>query len=428
MFFRDALATLGFFCNKGWFVFRNDNQINVLLRQGKCGYRVSSFGLVGMDKKPGNILLVSNYSSDTAYAWWLMEFFWVSIAEEFVKSGRKVYLAYPKITSLSEVVVASPIECVEMVMPWRNGNERLVASKLIRDRNISLIYFTDQPYFNLKYLYMRRYGVTRIIVHDHTPGDRPPVVGLKGLVKSVRNALPWVSADRVFCVSDYMRKRNIENSRIPSRKCVVIQNGIFPIDCSKRKTSGLRVALELRSESLLVITTGRAHPYKRFDFIIECASELRKMSVDLDVVFLLVGDGPALVDLQMLITKLDLVDTVLLLGYRNDVRDLLCMSDVALHAALGEGFSLSIVEYMSAGLPVLVPDITSVCQAIMHEKTGLIYTSGDASEVASYIIGLSADKDRRRKLGDAAKAEADACFSIDGSREGLLDAIREILH
>ena len=30
-----------------------------------------------------NILLVGNWSSDTGYAWWLMETFWVAIARKF---------------------------------------------------------------------------------------------------------------------------------------------------------------------------------------------------------------------------------------------------------------------------------------------------------------------------------------------------------
>ena len=61
--------------------------------------------------------MVSNYPSDTAYAWWLMEHFWGTLAGRFSQLGRKAYLAYPKITTLSEAIAAAPIEPVELCVP-----------------------------------------------------------------------------------------------------------------------------------------------------------------------------------------------------------------------------------------------------------------------------------------------------------------------
>ena len=329
------------------------------------------------NNKAGNLLLVSNYPSDTAYAWWLMEHFWTSIAEHFTKLGCNVYLAYPEVTTVSEKITAAPINVIELTLPWKNADQKSDARRFIQENSISLIYFTDQPYFNFQYALMRYYGVQHIINHDHTPGDRPPIVGLKGTLKKLKNTLPWLTTDAVLCVSEHMRERNITNIRIPAHKCHVVQNGIQPINCEPKNNSTLKKELGISDKDLLIITTGRADPYKRFDFIINTASELIQQSPECNVTFLLVGDGPAMSDLKQQIRNLKLENIVRLAGYRNDVRDILCMSDIAMHAALGEGFSLSIIEYMSAGLPVLVPDIASVSQAITHNKTGLIYKKDD---------------------------------------------------
>lgn len=377
-------------------------------------------------KKTGNLLLVSNYPSDTAYAWWLMEHFWISIAEHFTKLGCNVYLAYPEVTTVSETITNAAIEVIELTIPWTTSAQSSRARHFLREKNISFIYFTDQRYFNFQYTMMRHYGVRHIVVHDHTPGDRPPVRGLKGALKAAKNILPWVTADRILCVSPLMRERNITNARIPEHKCSVVQNGIQPVDCKQNNHVDIRESIGVNNKSLLVTITGRADPYKRFDFIIESAKQLKIRSPECDVIFLLIGDGPAIHQLENQIRKYKLEKTVKLLGFRNDVRRILCVSDIAFHAALGEGFSLSIIEYMSAGLPVLVPDIPSVSQAITHNKTGLIYKKDDPKAAALYIMELANNEKHRLAMGSAAKTEANDSYSLEQCTRSLIYTIKNI--
>ncbi len=375
----------------------------------------------------GNLIMVANYPSDTSYAWWLMEHFWVTLATEFETYGKKAFLAYPKITSLSETIRISTIEPIELTLPWKSAAQAWRAINFLRKNNIKSIYFTDQKYFNFKYFLMRLCGVKHIIVHDHTPGDRPAIHGLKGTVKKLIHALPWFTADKILCVSKYMQQRNIANIRMPAHKCVVVQNGIEPINCSGTNNATLRKELNVSARSILVTTTGRANPYKRFDFIIESANELKKQSPASEAIFLLVGDGPSLTDLQKQIHNYKLDDTVFLLGFRTDIREILCASDIAFHAALGEGFSLSIIEYMSAGLPVLVPDIPSVSQAITNAKTGLIYKRDDPKEAALCISNLVNDKKKRLAMGAAAKAEADKKYNLKQCTDTLVATLKQTI-
>ena len=103
--------------------------------------------------------------------------------------------------------------------------------------------------------------------------------------------------------------------------------------------------------------------------------------------------------------------------------NLLCISNLALHAASGEGFSLSIIEYMSAGLPVLVPDIPSVCQAISHNDNGLIYPRDDAEMVAKYIKTLMTDEAHRAAMSSAAKLCANTQYSLNKCTNDFIVAI-----
>ncbi len=376
----------------------------------------------------GNLLMVSNYPSDTAYAWWLMEHFWKTQAELFEQAGQKTFLAYPKITVLSKTIKNSPTIPVELTIPWHSKEKKRQIKEFIATNNIRCIYFTDQPYFSNQYAEMKLMGIKRIVVHDHTPGDRKAVSGIKGFLKLLKHSLPWYTADWVLCVSELMRQRNLTNIRIPKNKCIVVQNGIEHVTCNDNQYNSVRDTLGVGQNTRLVITTGRAHPYKRFDFIIECARSIRQNKPELDIVFMLVGDGPAMLELKNTVKRYNLEYNVRLLGLRNDVRNILCVSDIALHAALGEGFSLSIIEYMSAGLPVLVPDIPSVSQAIDHGGTGYIYPANDIAEVTNYIFELVNNEDLRKTMSNAARLKANAEFNLERCTSEFINAVKSIYH
>ena len=360
----------------------------------------------------GNILLVSNYPSDVGYAWWLMEHFWVLLSEHFQARGAKTFLAYPSINELPDRIKNSCITPVELEI-MGTGTLPSELKTFIKINNIQHVYLTDRPWFNLQYAALRQAGVKNIVVHDHTPGDRPVIGGLKGLVKAIRHRLPLVCADSQLCVSPLMRQRSISNGRLPGQHCHVVQNGIPPVQPSSTSRQSLLESLDIPGNRQVCITTGRAHPYKRFDFIVNTAAELQKIKPDNNLVFVLIGDGPDFNRLKQQVQDLNLQEHVRLPGFRSDAKEFLGVADMAMHAALGEGFSLSVVEYMSAGLPVLVPDIPSVKQAIDHGDNGFVYEKDSIGSAASYVATLLSDDARRQTMGQSARNKANSQYSLD---------------
>jgi glycosyltransferase involved in cell wall biosynthesis len=365
------------------------------------------------DARAMNALMVSNYPSDTGYAWWLMEHFWRILGDMVADRGGRAYVAYPRIAGLSERIRNSALEPIELTLPWATYQQRADARRFIRERKIDLVYFTDRPYATRQYAHLRRYGVRHIIVHDHTPGDRPPMTGARGALKALRNRMPWFCADRVLTVCELMRQRSLLNGRIPAHKCFAVQNGIAPVRPNPAASRRLRAELGIPDQAIVVVTSGRAHPYKRFDFVIDVAHRACPMAPDLELHFVLAGDGPSMVELEQQVTRLRLQRRVHLLGFRRDVHDVLGAANIALHAALGEAFSLAIVEYMSAGLPVLVPDIPSVRQAVTDGVSGFVFPSTDPDAAAKAVVALARDRALRRSMGCAARHRANTEFSLE---------------
>ena len=74
------------------------------------------------------------------------------------------------------------------------------------------------------------------------------------------------------------------------------------------------------------------------------------------------------------------------------MRSLLSSCDIGIQGSKGEvGYSLSILEFMSAGLATLVPDRPSTTLATAHMVTGLVYRPEDVPSAASHIERLIDD-------------------------------------
>jgi len=352
-----------------------------------------------------------------------MEHFWLLLSSQVQAEGNVTYLAYPKISTSPAFINSTRINIIELDVRWKKLAQKKQLKEFICKNNVKTIYFVDQPYFSWRYALLKMWGIKAIIIHDHTPGDRPRIGGWRRLIKKIRNALPALTADLVINVSPLMRERSIANGVIPGKKCISVQNGINPILKLNEIENPVKLALKLKEEVKLIISTGRVHPYKGFDFIIKTVALLRQMEGVPKFALIVVGDGPALPQLKDSVSQQDLGDCVFFLGFRPDVREILPFADIAIHASKGEGFSLSILEYMSAGLATLVPDIPSVKQAVNDGDTGLVYEPENPGALAQAIYSLLLDTTGTRQIGEKAKRATDTRYNLAQTSKEFLSAI-----
>ncbi len=378
-----------------------------------------------------NYLLVANYSPNVGYAWWLMERFWSEVADIAQSRRREAYLIYPDLGDASRSVDAqtvSPVHKDGMIVDLLDYEDRSPRGSLrmliyLRRNHIGFIYLTDKPFFSLRYLFFRMVGVKIILVHDHSPGRRDAETGVFKVLKAVKNRIPLITADGIIAVSEYVQNRHRTTSCIPERKSFVARNGIEPIDIARPRPR-VQEVLGIPDSSVVVFTSGRASAYKGIDFIVECANVLiNAMQYD-NVHFVYCGDGPDLPRCRDLVARYQLQRRFLFLGRYDDVGALAISCDIGMHAAKGEvGFSLSILEYMSAGLATLVPDNPSVSAATIHGDTGLVYEEGSVASACKYLVHLIEHPELRALLGsNAAKVVA-----RDYNIEGTVNSFRRIV-
>jgi glycosyltransferase involved in cell wall biosynthesis len=141
----------------------------------------------------------------------------------------------------------------------------------------------------------------------------------------------------------------------------------------------------------------------------------------------LVGGGTERDAVAAEVLHAGLQDDVELLGDRADVAALLASADVFVLASHSEGFPMSILEAMAAGLPVVASDVGGVAEAVVDGETGVLVPPGDAPALAAALERLVGDAARRRAMGAAGRARAEARFDLPRFRAAHLAVYEEAL-
>lgn len=128
------------------------------------------------------------------------------------------------------------------------------------------------------------------------------------------------------------------------------------------------------------------------------------------------GEGALRDELERQHQELGLDDRVRLLGFRDDVPDLLRAADLFCVSSYHEGLGTATLDAMAAGLPVVAPRVGGIPEVVEDRVTGLLVPPRDPEALAGAILSLVEDVARRRAMGERAKERVRA-FSADRTEE-----------
>ena len=214
----------------------------------------------------------------------------------------------------------------------------------------------------------------------------------------VRNGL----RELVF-VSEPLRQSCLTSMRLREHRTCVINNGVDTTLFAPSKGSSLRSELGIPADDFVVGSVGRLQPVKGFEILIEAATILKSASPGYRFVILGDGDPSYTRDLIALRDRLNLTDDVVFAGFRSDVAEAMRAFDVYALTSQSEGFSISTIEAMASGVPVVATRCGGPEQIIDDAVTGLLVENGSAHAVARAIERLRADPNERTRLARAAR-------------------------
>jgi glycosyltransferase involved in cell wall biosynthesis len=117
--------------------------------------------------------------------------------------------------------------------------------------------------------------------------------------------------------------------------------------------------------------------------------------------------------MQALAGSLGIQGRVRFLGQRMDVDQLLAAAQVSILATNWEGFPLSILEAMRAGLPVIATSVAGIGEAVTDGETGYLVPRGDVDLLRNRIERLLTDAGLRVRLGRGGRVRYERHFTLD---------------
>ncbi len=276
------------------------------------------------------------------------------------------------------------------------------------------------------------------VVNCHASRDRYTAIwarllfGLSARVVLTRRNLPlttagplqsWLvarGADRIIAVSARVKERLVAQG-IPDERVAVVHNGIpvAPIDAlspERARAAAAEVALAPGRFAIGVVAR-----LKDQGVLLEA---LARLPADITVLFLGIDAEPRLVARAR---ALGLAQDLRFLGFRDDPLPFYPLFTVMVLPSSIEGFSLSILEAMAFGVPVVASDAGGNAEAIVEGETGFTFPPEDAARLADAIRALHGDRARARAMGERARARVRAEFSIERTVERTEAVYRDVL-
>ncbi len=240
-----------------------------------------------------------------------------------------------------------------------------------------------------------RLAGARAVIHTHHHGPLPSIQRRHTLAMAC--LAHWT--DRFVCVSRHSARWLIGEG-VPARKVVILANGI----------DMLRFAWSGPNPDGPIVTVARLSPEKDQETLLRAMALVRREvpQARLEIA----GAGPCRPALEKLAGALHLRDTVRFLGHVSDVPDLLARARVFVLSSLTEGISLTLLEAMASGLPVVATRVGGNPEVVSDGETGLLVPPRQPAALAGALVRLLRDPDAGKDFARAGRQRAEAQFDV----------------
>ena len=169
----------------------------------------------------------------------------------------------------------------------------------------------------------------------------------------------------------------------------------------------------------MILTVSRLYPAKRVDVLIEATRRL--IDQGFSVKLLVIGEGPEKAGLHSLVHRLGLAQKVVFEGAvpEIEIQKYFTAADVFAFAAPDEPWGLVVLEAMTYGLPVVVPDKGGLAEMIQDGVTGLQVSGGRPESYAERLKMILENPRLARRIKYAAQSLVRERFTIERMVDSL---------
>jgi len=227
----------------------------------------------------------------------------------------------------------------------------------------------------------------------------------------VINQIMAAMTRKMVAISAATREALIRYEFLPRRRIDVIYNGIKPMEADPESVERLRYELGLSPELFVMGTVARLDPVKNQAMMLEAFAKVNRQRPETRLI--IVGDGPERAALEQKTSVLGIKNVVIFTGFSPEPARYLALMDLFLLSSDTEGTSMTLLEAMSLGLPVVATQAGGTPEIVDHDVTGLLSPVGNGGAFADSINALLADSDQLKQKGLAGRHKFVQNYSVE---------------
>lgn len=217
--------------------------------------------------------------------------------------------------------------------------------------------------------------------------------------------------DLVICVSHAVKEATVRKEALSPEKVVVVENGVtLPSDIHVRDPEA-RERLGAMPENILIgMVANLNRRVKAVDQFLEAMPSI--VARVPEARFVIVGDGGLRPELESQARNLGLADRLTFTGQLSDVSPVYRAIDLSVLTSLSEGLSITLLESMAYGLPVVVTAVGGNVDVVVDEETGRLVPPSSPDQFADAVVELCRDPEARHRMGQAARERCERRYDI----------------
>jgi glycosyltransferase involved in cell wall biosynthesis len=352
------------------------------------------------------ILIMIHCEEHTGYAISSLEHVFHQAALAAGYTNGRIFWSF---NGLKDASANNKIDC-----DYRNPNP-VTLTPFLRNNNIQTVIAFDLGYPAKVISLLKDNGVKKII--SYWGASMSSInSGLKLWLKKAEFLLRRNTPDHFVFESEAMRRTATHGRGVPAKATSVLYLGVDTERFSPNYGQDFYAhdLLGIPKERKIIFYSGHMEERKGVRTIINAAIHMATTGSLQNIHFVLCGNkGDEAKTYTDMLAGTAAEPHVTFAGYRKDIAELMRSSSIGVIASTGwDSFTMSSVEMMAAGLPLIVSNLQGLSETIEDNKNGFLITPGNHVELAKKIFTLCADTTLAHTFSRNSRLRAEQLFAV----------------
>ena len=230
----------------------------------------------------------------------------------------------------------------------------------------------------------------------------------------------WRQSDRIVCISRFALEEFRKTYGYIGNE-IILYNGVDIVPHYERKWKE-------KGDIIKFCIVGLISENKGQYFVTKCFQELYRMGCkEFELYIIGGGSREEIRKIKEICKPVEFGEKIRVMGYREDVKEILSQMDVGITASYKEMFGRVTVEYMMAGMPVIASASGANEEIVEDGRTGFIYTIYDEQDFIQKAKGCIEHPENLWVLGERGRHKAIEQFSKGKNAEGFKNILYQVI-